>query len=500
MSTAPASPPIACTSGLLSAIDADLLVVPWFQDDTLDAVAGFDAATGGEFGRALTSKEFQAKPYELFFTAITDTSWRARRVAVIGGGSAERGSDLLRKLATASGLAARQRHAPRMAFAIRGQGDAADLAQAVAEGLTLAEFYGGSYKTDEPPLAAVPAWTIFSFDAPDPARTASAVARGRILGECSNLARDLSNEPGNTLTPREFAKRATALASEAGVNTEILDEVQIEKLGMGLLLGVARGSAEPPRLMVFRYDPPGAPATPVLGLVGKGVTFDTGGISIKPADKMEQMKDDMAGGAAVACAMRAIALLKAPMRVIGVVPTTENMPGGKAIKPGDVLKSASGKTVEVINTDAEGRLILGDGLWYARQLGATHLVDVATLTGAVVVALGKVTTGVFGAPDAWVERVRSVGTRAGDRMWQLPLFDEYKDQIKSDIADLLNTGGRAAGSVTAALFLKAFVDDVPWVHLDIAGTAWADEAKPYLPKGPSGVAVRTLAALAFEKF
>jgi leucyl aminopeptidase len=324
--------------------------------------------------------------------------------------------------------------------------------------------------------------------------------RGRILGECSNLARELANEPGNTLTPREFAKRTAALASDAGVKVEILDETQIEKLGMGLLLGVARGSVEPPRVVVFRYDPPGAPDTPVLGLVGKGITFDTGGISIKPAEKMEQMKDDMAGGAAVACAMRAIALLKAPMRVIGVVPATENMPGGRAIKPGDVLKSAAGKTVEVINTDAEGRLILGDGLWYARQLGATHLVDVATLTGAVVVALGKITSGIFGAPDTWVERVRRVADRAGDRMWPMPLFDEYRDQIKSDIADMMNTGGRAAGSITAAMFLKEFADGIPWAHLDIAGTAWADEAKPYLPKGPSGVAVRTLANLAFERF
>jgi leucyl aminopeptidase len=500
MSPAPVSAPVACTNGPLSATDVDLLVVPWFQGDAAVAFAGLDAATGGELGRALTSKEFQAKPYESFFTAITDASWRARRVAIIGGGSGECGSDLVRKLATAAGLAARQRHVPRVGFAVRGQGDAADLAQAAAEGLTLAEFYGGSYKTDEPPPAPVPVWTIVSLDSTDSARTAAAVARGRILGECSNLARELSNEPGNTLTPREFARRATALAADAGVTTEILDEVQIEKLGMGLLLGVARGSAEPPRLMVFRYDPPGAPATPVLGLVGKGVTFDTGGISLKPADKMEQMKDDMAGGAAVACAMRAIALLKAPMRVIGIVPTTENMPGGRAIKPGDVLTSASGKTVEVINTDAEGRLILGDALWYARQLGATHLVDVATLTGAVVVALGKVTTGIFGAPNDWVERVRTVADRAGDRVWPLPLFDEYKDQIKSDIADLLNTGGRAAGSITAALFLKAFVDEVPWVHLDNAGTAWSHEARPYLPKGPSGVAVRTLAALAFEKF
>jgi leucyl aminopeptidase len=492
---------MVCASGPLSAIDADLLMVPWFQDEAAGTLAALDAATGGELGRALTSKEFQVKPYELFFAPIIDKGWRARRVAVIGGGAGERGSDLVRKLATAAGLAARQRHVPRVAFVVRGQGDAADLAQAVAEGLTLAEFYGGSYKTDEPPPAAPPAWTVVILAAAEGAKAAAdgAVARGRILGECCNLAREMANEPGNTLTPREFAKRATTLASDAGVKVEILDETQIENLGMGLLLGVARGSAEPPRLMVFRYDPPDAPQAPVLGLVGKGITFDTGGISIKPADKMEQMKDDMAGGAAVACAMRAIALLKAPMRVIGVVPTAENMPGGKAIRPGDVLKSASGKTVEVINTDAEGRLILADGLWYARQLGATHLVDVATLTGAVVVALGKITSGIFGAPNDWVERVRRVADRAGDRVWPLPVFDEYKDQIKSDIADLINSGGRAAGSITAAMFLKEFVDDVPWVHLDIAGTAWADEAKPYLPKGPSGVAVRTLAALAFEK-
>jgi leucyl aminopeptidase len=280
---------------------------------------------------------------------------------------------------------------------------------------------------------------------------------------------------------------------------EILDERQIADLGMGLLLGVARGSSEPPRLMVFRHEPPGAPPTPVLGLVGKGITFDTGGISIKPADGMERMKDDMAGGAAVACAMRAIGLLKAPMRVVGVVPATENMPGGRAIKPGDVLTSAQGTTIEVINTDAEGRLILGDGLWYARRLGATHLVDVATLTGAVVVALGKITSGLYGTPDAFVEQVRRVADAAGDRVWPMPIFDEYRDQLKSDIADMMNTGGRPAGSITAAMFLKEFTGGLPWVHLDIAGTAWAEDARPYLPKGPSGVAVRTLAALAFEK-
>jgi leucyl aminopeptidase len=496
-----ASAPIVCTGGPLSAIDTDLLIVPWFEDDVPGAI-GVDGASGGEIARSLSSREFQAKPYEMLVVPVSDRSWRAPRVALIGGGTGERGSAFVRKLATAAGLAARQRRVVRAAFAVRGTGDLLELVQAVAEGLTLAEFYAGSYKTTDPPPAPSPTWTVVVSDANDQALAAlsAAVARGRVLGECSNMARELANEPGNTLTPREFAKRTAALASDAGVKVEILDETQIEQLGMGLLLGVARGSVEPPRVIVFRYDPPGAPDTPVLGLVGKGITFDTGGISIKPAEKMEQMKDDMAGGAAVACAMRAIALLKAPMRVIGVVPTTENMPGGRAMKPGDVLKSAAGKTVEVINTDAEGRLILGDGLWYARQLGATHLVDVATLTGAVVVALGKITSGLYGTPDAWVERVRRVADRAGDRVWPMPLFDEYRDQIKSDIADMINTGGRAAGSITAAMFLKEFADGLPWVHLDIAGTAWADEAKPYLPKGPSGVAVRTLANLAFERF
>jgi leucyl aminopeptidase len=331
-------------------------------------------------------------------------------------------------------------------------------------------------------------------------RSRTSIDRGRLLAECSNLARDLANEPGNALTPREFARRACAIAAEGGVQTEILDEDRIAQLGMGLLLGVARGSNEPPRLMVFRHDPPGSPnlGGPVLGLVGKGITFDAGGISIKPADGMERMKDDMAGGAAVACAMRAISLLQAPIRVIGVVPATENMPGGRAIKPGDILKSAAGKTVEVINTDAEGRLILGDGLWYAQQLGATHLVDVATLTGAVVVALGKSTSGLFGAPPEWVEHVRRIANRAGDRVWPMPLFEDYKEQLKSEIADFTNTGGRPAGSITAALFLKEFTGGRPWAHIDVAGTAWAEEAKPYLPKGPSGVAVRTLAELALS--
>jgi leucyl aminopeptidase len=497
---------IRCTGLPLASVDADLLVVPWFEEEGPAAVPAIDAASGGEVARALQSREFVGRSYDIFSTRVTDPAWQVRRLVVVGAGKRSTfGTDIARKLAVAAGLWARQHRVTRAAFVMRadatGGASTAHMAQAIAEGLTLAEFDGGSYKTREHEVWAPPAWTVVAAAGEESAsQAAAAVARGRVLGECSNLARELANEPGNTLTPQEFARRAAAVASEAGVSVEILDETQIARLGMGLLLGVARGSDEPPRMIVFRHDPPGAPAAPVLGLVGKGVTFDTGGISIKPAEGMERMKDDMAGGAAVACAMRAIALLGAPIRVIGVVPATENMPGGRAIKPGDVLTSASGKTVEVINTDAEGRLILGDGLWYAAQLGATHLVDVATLTGAVVVALGKSTSGLFGTPHEFVEQVRRVADRVGDRAWPMPLFEEYRDQLKSDIADFTNTGGRPAGSITAALFISEFTGGLPWVHMDIAGTAWVDEAKPYLPKGASGVAVRTLAELAFSNF
>jgi leucyl aminopeptidase len=504
-------PTIACVSGPLAAVDVDLLIVPWFEGEGASAIPGLDAATGGDLARAIASKEFMARPFDLFVTAISDRAWKAKRVLCCGAGPLGAfGTAMARQVATAAALAARQRRASTIALLARpgrptaaGDVELGGHAQAIAEGLTLAEFHAGTYKTiDRAPETAVRLTIVLPQAGDDTspesaARVEALVSRGRLLGECSNLARGLANEPGNTLTPREFADRAAALASEGGIGVDVLDEREIEALGMGLLLGVARGSSEPPRLIVLRHDPPGAPKDPVLALVGKGVTFDSGGISIKPADGMERMKDDMAGGAAVVCAMRAIGLLGAPIKVIGVVPTTENMPGGRAIKPGDILRSAEGKTVEVLNTDAEGRLILGDALWYARRLGATHLVDVATLTGAVVVALGRSTSGIFGTPDRWVDQVRRVADRAGDRCWQLPIFDEYKDQLKSEIADIVNTGGRPAGSITAALFLKEFTGGLPWAHLDIAGTAWAEDAKPYLPKGPSGVAVRTLAELPF---
>jgi leucyl aminopeptidase len=491
---------VSLDTSALAEVQSDLVILPVVEGDPLlTAVPGLSEATAGAVDRALATREISGKAYEFFLTPVV-RGWRATRVAVIGAGpAADVTLERLRRVATAAALAARQRHVGRIAFVHTLPLPAADAVQVIAEGLTLAAFSGDRYKSQDKSGAAPEQMLIV---VPDGASSAAAleraVERGRVMGESSNMARDLCNEPANILTPSVFAERGAAIARDAGLSVEILDEDEIARLRMGLLLGVSRGSAEPPRLIVMKHEPAGAPASPVLGLVGKGITFDTGGISIKPADGMERMKDDMAGGAAVIAAMRAISLLKAPITVIGIVPASENMPGGRATKPGDVLTGASGKTVEVLNTDAEGRLILGDGLWYAQRLGATHLVDVATLTGACVVALGKVASGLFGRPESWVEAVRRASSRAGDRAWPMPVYDEYTEQMRSEIADLVNTGGRPAGACTAAVFLKEFAGSLPWAHLDIAGTAWADDAKPWQPKGPTGVAVRTLAELAFS--
>jgi leucyl aminopeptidase len=505
------APTLLATAAEPHQSDADLLAVPCFERDELRDLAGLDEASAGEVRRAQASREFTGKPFELFLTPLIDRTWRAHRVALVGAGaSSDWSTDRARKVSAFVALAARDRRIGRLAFLHRtgtaGSGPAGtpeepDWAQAIAEGLMFGAFASGKYKTGEKDQVALTELSVVlpGLDSGLMAAVQAAVARGRVLGECTNLARGLANEPGGTLTPRALAERAADIVG-AGVGVNVLDETQIGELGMGLLLGVARGSHEPPRLIVLRYEPPGAPGSPVLGLVGKGVTFDTGGISIKPAAGMERMKDDMAGGAAVICALRAIARLGAPVPVVGVVPTAENMPGGRALKPGDVLTSASGTTVEVINTDAEGRLLLADGLWYARQQGCTHLVDIATLTGACMVALGRITSGLFGRPAAWVEHVRAVADRAGDRSWIMPLFDEYRDQLRSEIADINNDGGRPASLITAAVFLKEFAGAGPWAHMDVAGTAWNDEARPYLPKGGSGVGVRTLAELAFTPF
>src|SRR5205814_6772089 len=312
----------------------------------------------------------------------------------------------------------------------------------------------------------------------------------RILGESQNFTRQLVNEPGNRMTPTILADHARKMSQEVGLKYEVYDAEKLKELKIGAFWGVAQGSDEPPALIVMRYEPVGAPDKPVLGLVGKGITFDTGGISIKPADGMEKMKYDMAGGAAMIGAMRAIALLKPRVKVISVVCATENMPSGRAQKPGDVQIAMSGKSIEIINTDAEGRLVLADGLHYARQLGATHLVDAATLTGACVVALGYVNAGIFANDDAMYERFRGALSRSGEKMWRLPLDEEYREMIRSGIADIVNSGGRWGGAVTAAMFLKEFVESTPWIHLDIAGVAWMEENKSWIAKGPTGIAVR----------
>ena len=495
MNTAYKTPSLTLTATSAAELDVDLLVVPSFVDDGFVDEADLDRASGGEVGRARERGEFTGKPYEVLVTALS--GWKAPRLVLVGAGKCmEVVPDHFRRIATIGGLIARQRRMTRIAVLFRAGTFVEPLvaAQAIAEGAVLASYDGGARKTAGPPPIWLEQVDVRIADAP--AESDEAIERGRILGECTNQAREMANEPGNELTPRVFAQRASEIATSAGLSVEVLDEDQIAALEMGMLLGVARGSQEPPRVVVLRHEPPHAASDVVLGLVGKGITFDTGGISIKPAENMDKMKDDMSGGAAVICAMSAIARLKLPVRCVAVIPMTENMPGGRAVKPGDVLTSAEGKTVEILNTDAEGRLILGDGLWLARQRGATHLVDLATLTGACVVALGKTTSGLFGAPSAWVEDVRRASERAGDRSWPLPVFDDYKDQLKSEIADLSNTGGRAAGAITAALFIQEFAGDLPWVHMDIAGTAWAEEPKPYQPKGATGVGVRTLVELA----
>ena len=494
-------PVVGVHTTLPADMTTELVVVPVFEGDELadPALADLDAASGGEVRRALAQGEFQPKPNELFFTPLNGQKWHADRVALVGVG--RRGEEEVarcRAAAAAVAIEARRRRITRIAFVIRAGTPTDDVGQAIVEGLLFGGFEDRRYKTvEDAERSTLPLATCdVLIPVTDRAKVERAVRRGVVIATSTNFAREFCNEPANVLTPTFFADRAQTLLSGHGVDVQVLEEEAIRGLGMGMLLGVARGSVEPPRVIVMRHTRADVPEEPVLGLVGKGVTFDSGGISIKPADGMDRMKQDMAGGAAVVGAMRAIGVLQLPVRVIGVVPMTENMPGGRASKPGDVLTSASGKTVEVLNTDAEGRLILGDALWYARELGATHLVDVATLTGACVVALGKASSGLFGRPSAWVRAVQRAATRSGERVWRLPLYDDYTEQLQSETADLVNTGGRAAGACTAAAFLQAFSGDLPWAHIDIAGTAWADDARADLAKGATGVMVRTLTELA----
>jgi len=481
-----------------ASLEIDALVTPVFEgDDPIQGrVAELDQLTGGLLKKLATGGELTGKTLE--FTLIhAPAGLKAARLLLVGAGKKDQFSvATLRKIAGAALRSLKAKSVKNFAFLAGGALPTEDGSQAIVEGLLTGNFETDKYKTDKKDKK-IESVALVGFPEAETSAVQKGMARGRIIAESQNFARDLVNEPSNKLTPRVLAEKAEAMAKEAGLAVEIFDEKKIADLKMGALLSVAQGSAEPPRFIVVTYTPANPkPGAPVIGLVGKAVTFDTGGVSIKPADGMEKMKYDMAGGATMLGVMRALAALKPNVKVIGVVPATENMVSGKAQKPGDIQTAMSGKTIEVLNTDAEGRLILADAVHYARQLGATHLVDAATLTGAIVVALANVNVGVFGSDQTWTDKLLASAKATGEKMWQLPMDDEYRELIKGSFADIQNiSSGKGGGSITGAWFIREFAGDTPWIHLDIAGTAWNDDAKPWLAKGPTGVALRTLVHL-----
>jgi leucyl aminopeptidase len=482
-----------------AALDTESLVTYVFEetDPVQGRIAELDQAANGLLGKLSKSGELTGKMLE--FTLVhAPSGLKAARLLLVGAGKREQfNSATLRKVAGAALRYLKARSIKHFGFLVRENDATEESAQVVAEGALAANFESDKYKTEKKNGKSVDSVLLAGYTDVERAAGERGLARGRIIADALNFTRDLANEPSNKLTPRILAEKAEAMAKQAGLTVEILDERKIAELKMGALLSVAQGSIEPPRMMVVTYMPANPkPGAPVIGLVGKAVTFDTGGISIKPAEGMEKMKYDMAGGATMLGVMRALAALKPNVKVICVVPSTENMPGGRAQKPGDIQVAMSGKTIEVLNTDAEGRLILADGITYAKQLGATHLIDAATLTGAIVVALANINVGVFGSEQAFTDKLLASSKAAGEKMWQMPVDDEYREFIKGSVADIQNIGsGKGGGAITGAMFIKEFSGDTPWIHLDIAGTAWNDDAKPWLAKGPTGVALRTLVHL-----
>src|SRR3954451_17113028 len=479
-------------------------------------VLSSDAAVVAAAADLIASGEVTGKIFETVLLH-KPAGLKAKRLLFVGGGKAKNFSAYeLRKMAGTAVRNLKSKGIRSFAFVAPenwgGQADqsaqstkvaersgAAEAVRSIVEGAFVGNFDPNTYQSDRKDQV-IDNLTVLA-PAKDQKAAERAVDEARILGESQNFTRELVNEPGNKMTPTVLAARAREMVESLNVpelNIEIHDADFIKEKKMGAFWSVSQGSDEPPALIVMTYTPAGAPEKPVLGLVGKGITFDSGGISIKPADGMEKMKYDMAGGAAMIGAMRAIALLKPKVKVIGIVCASENMPSGKAQKPGDVQIAMSGKSIEIINTDAEGRLVLADGLYYARQLGCTHLIEAATLTGACVVALGYANAGVFASDDDFYNGFKAAIDKTGEKMWRLPLGDEYLDAMRSSIADLQNTGGRCGGASTAAAFLKEFAEETPWIHLDIAGTAWMDDNKPWIAKGPSGIAVRSLIEFARE--
>ena len=462
-----------------------------------------DAAVKSAAAAALASGEFKAGANETLLLHAP-AGLAAKRLLIVGVGKlAKATAHSVRSAAGSAIRFAKPRGIRDIAFALP---EAAELppgpcTRAAVEGALLADYDPDTYRSDRKDQSI----QNYTLAAPgvDSAVVESAFAEGLIVAESQNFARELVNEPGNKLTPTILGQRAAAMAGTNGLKAEVYSTEKLHELKMGAFWSVSQGSEEPPALIVLTYEPEGYDAKtydgPVLGLVGKGITFDTGGISIKPADNMEKMKYDMAGSAAMLGAMAAIGRLKPSVKVISVVCSAENMPDGKAQKPGDVQTAMPfkdgepGKTIEIINTDAEGRLVLADGLTYARQLGCTHLIDAATLTGACVVALGMINAGAFSNDDPTWDKFHQALSVSGEKVWRLPLGDEYYEQIRSDIADIKNTGGsRWGGAITAAEFLHVFAADTPWIHLDIAGLAWYEDTKPFIAKGPSGFGVRSI--------
>jgi leucyl aminopeptidase len=490
---------IHVTSGAPAALRAGALVVPVFSEGLLDGAAeAVDAELGGALSDVIASGEIKGNVGDV--ALLHAPSHGIKRVLAVGLGKREYAPEALARYAGTAVRYLGKRNVTSIAFALplEARHHTHDAAAFIVEGALGGTIDATTYRTEPDKPIALDELTLVATAGShefDKATLESGAEHGRILGEAVNFARLLALTPANDMTPTHMARAAEDVAKKHGLKYHALDEGQMAKKGMGAILGVSRGSDEPARMIVLEYrGDPGSKET--LALVGKGLTFDSGGISIKPAENMHEMKYDMCGGAGVIAAMSAIAQLRPKANVIGVVPSSENLPGPRAVKPGDILRAMNGKTIEVINTDAEGRLILADALCYARELGATRLVDAATLTGAMVVALGHAATGTISNQDDFRDHFLELAKHTTEKYWPLPLYDEFSQTVKSEIADLRNSTGRPAGSLTAAAFLKAFVDDLPWIHLDIAGTAYTDAETPYLAKGPTGYPVRAFVALA----
>ena len=487
---------IRVRSGRLTEEAADALVIDVFEGESQPAGAGIDVdgVLGGAISQLIQHGDIKGKSGELTLV-YTLGKLSTPRVVVLGLGKRE--SNSLESLRSVAGDCMRYLRNLGVGHVVAPV-SSESAGQAIAEGALLGLYRFDLHKAPKPETTQIRSLTLLTQDESQAQACMRGVERGRILAEAANFARDMVNEPSNYMTPTDLASRAREAADEVGLECQILDREDMVELGMGALLGVAKGSHEEPKFIVLSYR--GDPGTDrAIGLVGKGITFDSGGISIKQAEGMQEMKGDMAGGATVIGTLRGLGRLKPQINVTGIVPTTENMPGGSAIKPGDVLVAMNGTTIEVINTDAEGRLILADGLSYGRKLELSPLIDIATLTGAVSVALGDVAVGVMSNNDALVAELIAAGKEAGEKLWQLPLFKEYREQIESDVADIKNTGGRKAGSITAAWFLAEFVGDTPWAHLDMAGVDMYDRERGWIVKGASGIPVRTLLNYVLEQ-